>query len=94
MTLKIARLRAAHQNYFSKENIRCFDDLEYRILHDKQHQPYLVRLTYGWSDMFGGDRIAHWKINPIGPNLELLSLDARSFRTLADVKKALAESEA
>jgi hypothetical protein len=94
MTLRIAELRAAHQEYFSRENIRFFDDLEYKILHNKQQEPYLVRLTYGWSDMFGGERIAHWKINPIGQNLELLPFDDRIFRTLADVKKALAESEA
>ena len=94
MTVSIADVRQANPMWFDKRTVRFMGDINHRILHDKQRQPYLVRLTYAWTDMFGGERIAHWKINPIGQNLELLPLDDRIFRTLADVKKALAESEA
>jgi hypothetical protein len=51
-----------------------------------------------WNDKYSKERIAHWKINPIGTNLEILGFkdirdSLKSFATLADVKKALAERE-
>ena len=92
MTLSIADVRQANPMYFSKENTKFSGDISCRVLHDKQRQPYLVRLTYAWTDMFGGERIAHWVINPIGANLEILPHLLARFATLADVKKILSKS--
>ena len=92
MTLRISTLKNAHKQWFSEDNMRLSGDIEYRILHNKQHQPYLVRLTEAFTDMFGGARTAHYRINPIGDNLEILSLDDRIFTCLREVKQALAKS--
>lgn len=96
MTLTISELRQAHPTWFARGNAKYHGDLSYRVLHDKQHRPYLVR--YMWNDKYSKERIAHWKINPIGTNLEILGFkdirdSLKSFATLADVKKALAERE-
>jgi len=93
MTVSIADVRQANPMWFDKRTVRFMGDINHRILHDKQRQPYLVRLTYAWTDMFGGERIAHWVINPIGANLEILPTHLlERFATLADVKKALSKS--
>ena len=91
MTLTISELRRANPIWFARGNAKYHGDLSYRILHDKQHRPYLVR--YMWNDKYSKERIAHWKINPTGPNLEILPKDDRQFATLGEVKKALAASE-
>jgi hypothetical protein len=92
MTLSIADVRQVNPMYFSKENTKFSGDISCRVLHDKQRKPYLVRFTYAWTDMFGGERIAHWVINPIGANLEILPHLLARFATLADVKKILSKS--
>ncbi len=93
MALTIAELRRANPRWFDKANVRFSGDVEYRVLHSKQGKPYLVRRTYAFTDMFGGKRIAHYRINPIGDSLDILSLDDRCFATLADVKQALKSIE-
>jgi len=89
MTIALYDVGVANPGYFSSENIRFFGDINYRILHDKQGKPYLVRKTYAWTGMFGDDPIAHYRINPIGANLDILPLDDRTFATLAEVNTAL-----
>ncbi len=89
MTLRITDIRQAHPRFFERSTVRAFGDISYRVLHDKQRQPYLVRYTCAWTDMFGGERVPHWRINPIGPNLEILPLDDRIFTTLTAVKNTL-----
>ena len=97
MTLTISELRQAHPMWFARGNARYHGDLSYRILHDKQRRPYLVRETYAWSDMFGNERTAHYRINPIGHGLEILPLVEVIFDNLEEVKIWLSmnvESEA
>lgn len=104
MTLSIADVRQANPMYFSKENTKFSGDISCRVLHDKQRQPYLVRLTHQGEHWFDSEHIAHWVINPIGTNLEVLpvpswsrrrnnlcSFHTAGFATLADVKKALSD---
>jgi len=74
MTLRISELRQAHKKWFARGNQAFFADLGYRILHDKQGTPYLVRHTEAFTDMFTGVRVPHWRINPIGPNLEIKNM--------------------
>lgn len=86
MTLTISELRQAHKLWFSRENIRFSGDLGYRILHSKAGTPYLVRRTYGFSDMFTGVRTAHYRLNRIGPGLQFVQLEEEVFPTLQAVK--------
>ena len=89
MTLRMSELRQAHPLYFRRRTKQFFGDLEYRILHNKQHNPYLVRRTKAWTDMFGRTPVQHWRLNPIGPNLEIEGLVAGSFPTLDAAKEWL-----
>jgi len=89
MTLRMSELRQAHPVWFAPGNKEMFGDLEYRILHNKQHNPYLVRRTQAWTDMFGQAPVQHWRLNPIGPNLEIKSLVEQSFPTLDAAKEWL-----
>jgi len=86
MTLTITELRQAHPSYFSRVNIKLFGDKEYRILHSKDGNPYLVRLTQQWSDMFGHPPVECYRVNPIGPNLKIEEVIKEQFETLQDVK--------
>ena len=89
--ITIADLRASNLRYFSKDNKRVFGDVDYRILHDKQRQPYLVRSSYAFSDMFGNERTLGWYVNPISPTLEIMPGLDQVFATLDQVKYTLAE---
>ena len=89
MTLTITALRQANTKWFSPENKQFFGDLEYRVLHGKSKTPYLVRRTYAWSNMFDGIRKSHWRINPIGVDLSILTLHDEIFESLDDVKQTL-----
>ena len=86
MTLTITELRQAHPSYFSRVNIKLFGDKEYRILHSKDGNPYLVRLTQQWSDMFGHPPVECYRVNPIGSNLKIEEVIKEQFETLQDVK--------
>jgi hypothetical protein len=86
MTLTISELRQAHTLWFSRENIRFSGDLQYRILHSKAGTPYLVRHTYGFSDMFTGVRTAHYRLNRIDSDLRFAAVEEEVFPTLQAVK--------
>ena len=93
MTVTVAQVRNANAVWFSRENRRFFGDISYKILHDKQKNGYLVRQTYGFSDMFGNPKVAHYKVNPLGPNLEILAMLDEFFESLAEVKQTLKEKK-
>ena len=88
MTLRMSELRQAHPLYFRRGNKQFFGDLEYRILHNKQHNPYLVRRTKAWHRCHQPS-VPHWRLNPIGPNLEIEGKVAQSFPTLDAAKEWL-----
>jgi hypothetical protein len=89
MALTITALRQANTKWFSPANKHFFGDLEYRVLHGKSKTPYLVRRTYAWSNMFADISKPHWRINPIGVDLSILSLHDEIFQSLGDVKQEL-----
>ena len=89
MTVSIAQVRDANAVWFSRENRRFFGDISYKVLHDKTKKAYLVRRTYGFSDMFGNPKVAHYRVNPLGQNLEILTLLDEFFESLTEVKQAL-----
>ena len=88
-TLEIEELIKAHPLWCARGNAEFFGDLQYKILHNKQGNPYLVRLTNQWSDMFGEKLTQCWRINPIGADLEIKPLIAQRFRTQSDVEEWL-----
>jgi hypothetical protein len=90
--MRIAELRQAHTNYFSRHNMKFFGDKEYRILHSKGGEAYLVRRTDGWSDIFGQNPTEHWRINPINRiDLSIGNLIEQSFPSLQAVKQWVKE---
>lgn len=84
MTLTMSELRQAHPMWFAKGNAKHHGDLGYRILHSKHGTAHLVR--HMWNDRFSDKRIACWRINPIGANLEIQPKIADVFDSLEAAK--------
>ena len=75
----------AQPKWFSAQNRAFFKDKEYSVHHSPSGHPYLVRSTYAWTDMFGGPRYLHWRINPINAvTLEIEDLTDDEFATEED----------
>ncbi len=92
MGMRIAELKQAHPGYFSRENMRLFGEKEYRILHSKSRDAYLVRRTEAWTDMFGQPPTEHWRVNPINSaNLSIGNLVEQIFPSLQAVKQWVKE---
>jgi hypothetical protein len=89
MTTTIAQVRDANRVWFSPLNCKFLGDISYRVLHDRNKNPYLVRQTYGFSDMFTGIKVAHWKINPLSEHLEIKPMLDGFYDTLTEVKQVL-----
>ncbi len=92
MSITIADIRAAQPEWFSRSNKRFFGDLSYCVLHDKKtHDAYLVRSTTAWTDMFGGMKKIHWRLNAIDKEtLKIGPLVDRTFQSLDEVREWLA----
>ena len=79
-------IKAANPGWFSSANKRFFNDISYKARHGKATRaPYLVRSTYGWSDMFGGPKRLHYRINLIEDDLTIGELIDDEFASLNDV---------
>jgi len=85
----IADVKRANPLWFSKENRRFFGDVDYRVLRDRSEQAYLVRGTYGWTDMFGEPKRLRYRLNPVTEEGNILSLMNGEFKSLGDVKEWL-----
>jgi hypothetical protein len=85
--ITIAQVRAAQPEWFSRKNKRVFGDVSYKILHGKlTHKPVLVRSTYAWSDMFGGQPTLRYRVNLINDDLTVGKLIDEEFRDINAVK--------
>ena len=83
----LSEVQQANDKWFSRGNKRLFGDINYRILHGKDGEPYLVRSTnYQWSDMFGRVKTICWRINLLSDELKILPLVSTQFKSLDDVK--------
>ena len=83
----LREVRDVQPGWFSRENKRFFNDVSYRVLHGKvSGKPFLVRSTYGWSDMFGQKPRLHWRINQLEIDLSIGDMFDEEFRTIEDVK--------
>jgi hypothetical protein len=79
-------LKRIQPGWFSPENKRFFNDVSYRVLHDKEGNSYLVRSTYAWTDMFGQPKKLRWRINLITPEGKIGELVDRIFDSIDAVK--------
>jgi hypothetical protein len=86
--MTMADVRAAQPEWFSRKNKRFFGDVSYRILH-AHGKAFLVRSTYAWTDMLGGSRRLHWRVNELDSNMVIRKLLDKSFADLDDVKSYL-----
>lgn len=71
--------------WFAKGNKQFFGDRSYSVRMSKNGKPYLIRSTYAWTDMFGGVKKLHYRINFIGANLKIGSLVDEIFDTRSEV---------
>lgn len=100
MIKTIQDLKQCNKNYFTKENKRFFNDIEYRVLKARKTKTmYLITLTAKFSDMFDGIKKYVYTIKPITESGSILSFQSTSnselktfnneFTSLNDVKQYL-----
>ncbi len=94
MTITLADVKEAQPEWFSEGNMRLFNDVSYSLRHGKtSHQPFLVRSTYAWTDMFGASKRLHYRINPVNPDtLKIQSLIDREFKDLDELNDWLEDN--
>lgn len=77
-------LRESNQQWFAKGNKQFFGDRQYWGYYGgASGNPYLLRSTYAWTDMFDQPRRLHYRINKVEPNTyEILDLIDDEFNTI------------
>ncbi|MDP2720538.1 MAG: hypothetical protein Q8O75_01165 [bacterium] len=91
----LRELKANNPAWFSIGNKRFFHDRQYFFMYSgKTGNPYLVRSTYAWTDMFGDTARLHYRVNEIVENKEKTGYEVGNllddqFETLSEVKKWL-----
>ena len=89
----IQEVRQANRIWFGDGNEKFFGDESYQVLHSElTDKPYLVRSTYGWSDMFGRKRTLCWRLNPLDETLKIRPLVDIVFVDLQEVEMWLGEN--
>ena len=80
--------------WFHPSNKRFFGDVYYRAYYGKKSgNPYLIRATYAWTDMFGQPRKLHYRINRVNPNTkEIEPLIEDTFKDIYEVKTWLRDN--
>lgn len=95
--MTLAQLRQNQPEWFSRKNKRFFGDVSYKLLHGKTSgEPFLIRSTYAWTDMFGSPKRLHYRVNRItGESIEARRIGPlvdKSFFDLDEVKDWLREN--
>ena len=89
----LEQVKARQPKWFAPENKKFFHDVDYQVLHsEKTNEPYLVRSTYAWTDMFGHKPRLHWRLNRLRDDLEIASLVDGEFPDLESAKSWLKEN--
>ena len=74
-------LKEVNQSYFTPENKRFFNDINYKVLTGgKSKTRFLIQHTYQWSDMFDGIKKAVFVIKPI-------TVDGKILETVETLKE-------
>ena len=84
----LRKIREAQPDWFSRGNKRFFNDVEYKGYYGKATgKAYLVRSTYAWTDMLGGTKRLHYRINELDQDtLKIKRLIDDEFSNIYDVK--------
>jgi len=82
-------LKKVNQSYFTPENKRFFNDINYKVLMGgKSKTRFLIQHTYQYSDMFDGVKKAVFIIKPITEQGQI-GKDIIEFEDLNKVKEHL-----
>ena len=77
----------ANVRWFALGNREFFGDRGYAVIMSASGNPYLLRSTYQWSDMFGQTKSLVYRVNPIDPDtLKIKSLLERICLTRKEAK--------
>ncbi len=89
----LRNIKTANPNWFSRGNKRFFGDVSYKGYYGKKTgNPYLIRATYAWSDMFDRPKVLHYRINPVHPDTKKIQpLIDDTFPNIFAVKAWLRE---
>ena len=91
--ITLTQVKEKQPAWFSPKNREFFGDISYKVLQGGvSEKPYLVRSTYAWTGLMGGEKNLHYRINPIGEDLKIESLTDKVFYTIEDVKAWLKEN--
>ena len=88
MTTTLKEVKEKNKIYFAEGQQEFFNDVSYEILHSKEGKPFLVTLTSGFTDMFGGKVRFFFSVKPIDKNL-VIEPKSTQFKTYEEVKKWL-----
>ena len=81
MIKTIQSLKRVNKSYFTPENKRFFNDINYRVLKGaKSKTRFLIQHTYQFSDMFDGIKKAVFVIKPI-------TVDGKILETVETLKE-------
>ena len=80
-------LKKVNQSYFTPENKRFFNDINYKVLTGgKSKTRFLIQHTYQFSDMFDGIKKAVFVIKPITVDGKILPT-VETLKELNQVKQ-------
>jgi len=87
MIKTIQSLKRVNKSYFTPENKRFFQDINYKVLTGRKSKTrFLIQHTYQWSDMFGGEKKAVFVVKPITAEGEILET-VETLKELNQVKQ-------
>ena len=80
-------LKEVNQSYFTPENKRFFNDINYKVLTGRKSKTrFLILHTYQFSDMFGEEKKAVFVIKPITTDGKILPT-VETLKELNQVKQ-------
>ena len=80
-------LKKVNQSYFTPENKRFFQDINYKVLTGRKSKTrFLIQHTYQWSDMFDGIKKAVFVVKPISTEGKILPT-VETLKELNQVKQ-------
>jgi len=89
MIKTIQELKQVNQSYFTPENKRFFNDINYKVLKGaKSKTRLLLQHTYQFSDMFDGIKKAVFVVKPITTDGKILPT-VETLKELNQVKQYL-----
>ena len=87
MIKTIQSLKRVNKSYFTPENKRFFNDINYKVLKGgKSKTRFLIQHTYQFSDMFDGIKKAVFVIKPITVDGKILPT-VETLKELNQVKQ-------